>query len=88
MDRLAVIDQLNVLFEEVIDAGPVCLSEATVPTDVEGWDSLNHIQLVVVMEKHFDIKFTSEEILAWQNVGEITDCILTKVSVPEPFASL
>jgi acyl carrier protein len=88
VDRLTVIDQLNVLFEEVIDAGPVCLSDATVPTDVDGWDSLNHIQLVVAMEKHFDIRFTSEEILAWQNVGEVIDCILAKVSVPGPVASL
>jgi acyl carrier protein len=88
VDRLTVIGQLNVLFEEVIDVAPVRLSEATVPTDVEGWDSLNHIQLVVAMEKHFDVKFTSEEILAWRNVGEMIDCILAKVSVPTPRAGL
>jgi len=69
---------LNVILEEIIDKGPVCLSEATVPTDVDGWDSLTHIQLVVAVEKHFDIKFTSEEILLWKNVGEMIDCILTK----------
>lgn len=78
MDRLNIIDQLNVIFEEIIDQGPVCLSEATVPTDLDGWDSLTNIQLVVAVEEHFDIKFTSEEILLWKNVGEMIDCILTK----------
>lgn len=78
MDRSSVTHQLNGIFEEIIDQGPVCLSDATVPADVNGWDSLAHIQLVVAMEEHFDVKFTSEEILAWRNVGEMIDCILTK----------
>lgn len=78
MDRLNIVKQLNGIFEEIIDEGPVCLSEAMVPTDVDGWDSLTHIQLVVAVEKHFDIKFTSEEILLWKNIGEMIDCILTK----------
>ncbi len=78
MDRRNVIDQLNGIFEEIIDEGGVNLSEATVPADVDGWDSLAHIQLVVAMEKHFDVKFTSEEILVWKNVGEMVDCILAK----------
>ncbi len=78
MDRPSVIDQLNGIFEEIIDDGRVCLSESTVPADVSGWDSLAHIQLVVAMEKHFDVKFTSEEILLWKNVGEMVDCIMAK----------
>lgn len=78
MDRPSVMNQLNGIFEEIIDQGPVHLSDATVPADVEGWDSLAHIQLVVAVEKQFDVKFTSEEILAWKNVGEMIDCILTK----------
>lgn len=78
MDRSSVTHQLNEIFEEIIDQGPVCLSDATVPADVNGWDSLAHIQLVVAMEERFDVKFTSEEILAWRNVGEMIDCILTK----------
>ncbi len=78
MDRQSVIEQVNGILEDIIDEGPVGLSEATVPADVKGWDSLAHIQLVVAVEKHFDIKFTSEEILLWKNVGEMVDCILRK----------
>lgn len=81
MDRQNVINQLNVIFEEIVDEGPVCLSEVTVPTDVDGWDSLTNIQLVVAVEKQFDVKFTAEEILMWKNVGEMMDSIITKSSI-------
>jgi acyl carrier protein len=80
MDRLGILNQLNGIFEEIIDKGTICLSENTVPAEVDGWDSLAHIQLVVAIEKHFDIKFTSEEILLWKNIGEMIDCILAKSS--------
>ena len=78
MDRPGIINQLNSIFEDVIDEGPVSLSDETVPSDVEGWDSLAHIQLVVAIEKHFDIKFTSEEITSWKKVGDMIDCMLIK----------
>ena len=82
MDRPDIINRLNVIFEDVIDEGPVSLSVMTVPSDVEGWDSLAHIQLVVAVEKHFDIKFTSEEITSWKKVGDMIDCILIKNGLP------
>ena len=47
--------------------------------DVEEWDSLSHVQLVVALEKAFGIKFTSREILSWDNVGDLVDCISKKV---------
>lgn len=81
MDRRDILNRVNGVFHEIVDDGAVCLSEATVPADVEEWDSLTHIQLVVAVEKHFDIKFASDEILAWKNVGEMVDCIVTKASV-------
>ena len=78
MERTEIISQLNEIFEDIIDEGPVSLSDITTSTDVDGWDSLVNIQLIVEIEKTFNIKFTSDEILSWKNVGEMIDCILTK----------
>ena len=47
--------------------------------DVEGWDSLSHIQLVAAMEEAFGIEFSSREILSWDNVGDLIDSIQKKV---------
>ncbi len=73
-----IISQLNEIFEDIIDEGPVSLTDTTTTNDVGGWDSLTNIQLIVAIEKRFNIKFTSDEITSWKNVGEMIDCILTK----------
>jgi acyl carrier protein len=78
MERAEIISQLNEIFEDIIDEGPVSLTDTNTANDVAGWDSLTNIQVIVAVEKRFDIKFTSEEITSWKNVGEMIDCILTK----------
>lgn len=78
MERTEVFNRLTEIFEDVIDEGPVCLTAETRSADVEGWDSLTHIQLIVAIEKNWGIKFTSEEIMSWKNVGEMVDCIFSK----------
>ena len=78
MERKEILGKLNVLFEDIIDEGPVSLSDASTADDVDGWDSLTNIQLVVEIEKQFDVRFSSEEITTWKNVGDMIDCIIQK----------
>lgn len=75
MERKEIIYILDEIFEDIIDEGPVNLSETTISKDVDGWDSLTNIQLVVAIEKRFDIRFSSEEIMSWKNIGEMIDSI-------------
>lgn len=79
MERKIIFDKLNEIFEDVLDlASTPNLTDLTTANDIEEWDSLTHIQLIVAIEKQFKIKFTSKEILSWQNVGQMVDCLATK----------
>ena len=75
MEKSQILDEVQAIFREVLDNEEIELQSSTTADDIEEWDSLTHIQLIVAIEKHFKIKFTSKEILSWQNVGEMIDCI-------------
>jgi len=78
MNKTEILQQVEDIFKDVLDEDDITLTEETTADDVDGWDSLTHIQLIVAIEKHFKIKFTSKEILSWKNVREMLDCIKTK----------
>jgi len=78
MDKVKILSEVQNIMRDVLDEPAIVLTETTTANDVEGWDSLTHIQLVVAIEKYFKIKFTSKEILSWKNVGEMINCIMQK----------
>ena len=78
MERTQIMAEVQDIFRDVLDNEDILLVDNTTANDVEEWDSLTHIQLIVAIEKHFKIKFTSMEILSWKNVGEMVDCINRK----------
>ncbi|WP_295797685.1 acyl carrier protein [Mucilaginibacter sp.] len=81
MERNEILNTVNNVFIDVLDDDNLVLTEATTANDVEEWDSLNHIQLVVAIERQFKIRFASQEILSWQNVGEMVDSIAAKLNL-------
>ncbi|MBB4806620.1 acyl carrier protein [Chryseobacterium defluvii] len=78
MDKNEILTKLTGLFREELDNEEIVLNFETTAEDIEEWDSLSHIQLIVAVEKAFGVRFTSSEIQSWNNVGEMIDCILTK----------
>jgi acyl carrier protein len=75
MERKELLEQVQNIFHDVLDDEDIVLTYETTANDVDDWDSLTNIQLIVEIERHFRIKFTSQEILEWKNVGEMIDCI-------------
>lgn len=79
MEREEIVTVLQDIMKDVFETDNVSLTNETTAADIEEWDSLNHIQLVVAVEKHFNFRFTSKEIQSWNNVGEMVDCIQQKL---------
>lgn len=75
MERSDIFKKVNEIFCDELDNDDIVLTDETTADDVEEWDSLSHVQLIVAIEKAFGIKFTSNEILSWNNVGELIDSI-------------
>jgi len=71
MENNDVLKQVNTIFKDVLDNNNIKINNKTTAIDIDEWDSLSHILLVVTIEKYFKIKFTSSEIMAWKNVGEM-----------------
>jgi acyl carrier protein len=78
MEKIEILTKVQDIFRDLLDNESIVLTSGTTADDVDGWDSLVHIQLIVAIEKYFKIKFTSREILTWKNVGEMIDCISLK----------
>ena len=78
MERNYILSQVNEIFIDTLDNEEVVIEETTQATDVDEWDSLTHIMLVVAIEKHFKSRFTSKEIQSWKDVGEMLNCIQEK----------
>ena len=79
MERNDILQQLNELFRSEFDNDKIVLNYDSTAKEVEEWDSLSHVQIIVAIEKHFKIRFASREIQAWQNVGQMIDTISSKL---------
>lgn len=75
-----VIAEVTGIFRDVLDNDSINLKYEISAPDVQDWDSLNHIELVVAVEKHFKIKFNFAELQKFQNVGHMCDNIVIKLA--------
>ncbi|MBR1838428.1 MAG: acyl carrier protein [Bacteroidaceae bacterium] len=80
MTKEEVFNQLQAVFQEIFDDETLTIEADTTASDIDEWDSLTHVQLIVEVEQHFGVRFTSREILKWQRVGEMVDALLEKLS--------
>ena len=75
-----ILNQVNDIFKDVLDNDQIVVKENTKADDIEEWDSLSHIQLIVAVEKHFKVRFTTAEINGFKNVGEMCQGIQAKLT--------
>ncbi len=79
MTREEVYATLNGVFQDVFDDPSIEVEDGTTSADIEDWDSLEHINLIVAVEQEFGIKFSMGQVVAMKNVGEMADIILSQI---------
>lgn len=79
MDESQIYDRLNQIFEDVFDDDSIKVTPELSAKDVDGWDSLSHIRLILTVEKAFKVKFSTSEIGKLENVGDLVELIESRV---------
>ena len=73
---------LTQIFQDVFDDDSIVLRPDLAASDVDGWDSLAHVRLLLTVERKFGIKFNAVEAGKLKNVGELADLIESKLAAP------
>lgn len=74
-------DRLNEIFCEVFDDDDIKIAPGMTANDVDGWDSLSHVNLIVTIETKFNIRFSQKELLTFKNVGDLLNSIQSKITI-------
>ncbi len=78
---MELLDRLNGIFCEVFDDPDITITPEMTANDVEGWDSLSHINLILAVEAKFKVKFTRAELTNMKNVGDMLRTVTAKLPV-------
>ena len=76
-----ILTQLQPIFRDVLDNPQLQISRSSSASNVQGWDSLAHINLVSAIEQEFGISFTLSELQELKNVGEMIDLMEQKLAI-------
>lgn len=73
-----MMSRLNTIFQDILDDDELQLLPETSAKDVDGWDSLAHVRLILTVEQEFGVKFSAAEIGRLKNVGDLSALIRSK----------
>lgn len=79
MTKDEVLAQLSTVVSDALDLDDLKLTETMTANDVQGWDSLAHIRVILAAEAAFKIRFDTAEMAALPTVGALADLIRQKV---------
>ena len=80
MENNEILQEVQSIFREIIDNPSTALTPTTIADDIEEWDSLVHVQLLVAIEEKYNISFSADQIGNFVNVGQMCDAIEEAVS--------
>lgn len=77
---MSIQEQLNQVFQMVFDDNSIQVRPEMTADDIEGWDSLSHVNLMVAVESTFNIEFGQREILSFKTIGDLMLSIEKKIA--------
>jgi acyl carrier protein len=77
---MTTLEKLNPIFRQVFEDDDIIVKRETTADDIDAWDSLSHINLVMAIEMEFKIRFALGELQSLKNVGHLADLIDKKLS--------
>ena len=80
MTEAEVLQKLNEIFRDLFDLPDLELAYSMSAEDIDEWDSVNHVMLVVQIEREFNIKFHTAEVEEMKNVGDLVELVLGKLN--------
>lgn len=75
MNELEIYTRLTEIFQDIFDDNSIIANPGLSAKDVDGWDSLTHIRLILTVEKAFKVKFSTSEIGKMETVGDLAALI-------------
>jgi acyl carrier protein len=78
MEEAEVYEKLGEIFHDVFDDDTIKVTPQLSAKDVDGWDSLTHIRLILTVEKAFKVRFSTVEVGKLQNVGDLVGLIKSR----------
>ncbi len=72
---MTILEKIQSLFRDIFDDEDLLVTEETVAADVEDWDSFAQMQIIMAIEDMFGIKFSTDEVTGFKNVGDIVKAI-------------
>ena len=79
MSREEVLTKVNEIFVDAFDDETITISYDTKSSDIDGWDSLMHMNLIEMIEDEFDMRFDIDEVVTMENVGSMIDIIMDRI---------
>ena len=74
-----ISDELKKVIVEALKLDDFDIKDETVASQVPGWDSLSHINVILAVEKYFNIRFNNREVLRLKNVGDLQRLVTSKL---------
>ena len=80
MNEQQIYATLTEIFDDIFDTGSLKITPELTARDIDGWDSLAHIRLIITVEKEFKIKFSASEVGKLEKVGDLVKLIEARTS--------